>query len=70
MNESIEKILTLFPDDHLDDAAKEAYASLLFIKLTVPSGNVWDHFNDEVKERAIRDYNYEYTENVSKKDKQ
>ena len=51
--------------DERDVDAKKAFESLLFITLTVPAGPQWDNFSTEVMQRAHRDYNFTYEEEVS-----
>ncbi|RWS10215.1 Atrial natriuretic peptide receptor 1-like protein, partial [Dinothrombium tinctorium] len=45
---------------------KVAYQSVLIVSLNQPVGDLYKNFSEEVKRRALRDYNYKYNEKIVK----
>ena len=46
--------------------AKRAYRSLLYVTLKTPENEKYRKFSDQVKEQALRDYNYVYQKDLVK----
>ncbi|CAH1786477.1 unnamed protein product [Owenia fusiformis] len=51
---------TGFQNDMDDSIAKQAYESLLRVALMEPQGDEFQTFSEEIKSRALRDYNFDF----------
>ncbi|KAL5019919.1 hypothetical protein ScPMuIL_002811 [Solemya velum] len=47
-------------NDSFDDLARKAYESLFVIQCRIPPGEKFSSYDTDVKERALRDYNYDW----------
>lgn len=50
-------------DDEDDARARKAYESLLRVSLLQPTSPKFQDFAEQVRERALDDYNYTFSEN-------
>ncbi|CAG2177748.1 unnamed protein product, partial [Oppiella nova] len=50
--------------DETKQTLKEAYQALLIVSLNQPLGDFYKNFSDEVKQRALKSYNYTYNEEM------
>ncbi len=48
--------------EEIKQQLKEAYQALLIFSLNQPLGDFYKNFSDEVKQRALKNYGYEYNE--------
>ena len=52
------------PGDADDREALEAFKSLLIMSLTVPQGQKWEEFAEEVRRRSKEEFDYDFAEDV------
>jgi hypothetical protein len=50
--------------EEIKQQLKEAYQALMIVSLNQPLGDFYKNFSDDVKQRALRDYNYTYNEEM------